>query len=326
MRELISIVVPMYFEEEVAQECYNRLKGVMDEHYYNYEFIFVNDGSTDRTMEILHSIAAMDPQAKIVNFARNFGHQTAVTAGVEYASGDAIIIIDADLQDPPEVIPSLIEKWREGFEVVYAKRKKRAGETKFKLLTAKYFYKFLNYMADIEIPKDTGDFRLIDRKVANVFTQMTERNRFVRGMFSWIGFKQTFIEYERDERFAGETKYPLRKMLRFASDGIIAFSTKPLKIVMSLGFFSVLVSFGVLAYTILVKLFGQEVEAGWASIMVAITFFSGIQLLGMGIVGEYIARIYDESKNRPIYVVRETINLSDCETRKSLEKVPSIMK
>lgn len=326
MRELISIVVPMYFEEEVAQECYNRLKGVMDEHYYNYEFIFVNDGSTDRTMEILNGIAAMDPQAKIVNFARNFGHQTAVTAGVEYASGDAIIIIDADLQDPPEVIPSLIEKWREGFEVVYAKRKKRAGETKFKLLTAKYFYKFLNYMADIEIPKDTGDFRLIDRKVANVFTQMTERNRFVRGMFSWIGFKQTFIEYERDERFAGETKYPLRKMLRFASDGIIAFSTKPLKIVMSLGFFSVLVSFGVLAYTILVKLFGQEVEAGWASIMVAITFFSGIQLLGMGIVGEYIARIYDESKNRPIYVVRETINLSDCETRKSLEKVPSIMK
>jgi dolichol-phosphate mannosyltransferase len=323
MRELISIVVPMYFEEEVAQECYNRLKGVMDEHYYNYEFIFVNDGSTDRTMEILVSIAAMDPRAKIVNFARNFGHQTAVTAGVEYARGDAIIIIDADLQDPPEVIPSLIEKWQEGYEVVYAKRKKRAGETKFKLLTAKYFYKFLNYMADIEIPKDTGDFRLIDRKVADVFTQMTERNRFVRGMFSWIGFKQTFIEYERDERFAGETKYPLRKMLRFASDGIIAFSTKPLKIVMSLGFFSVLVSFGVLAYTILVKLFGQEVEAGWASIMVAITFFSGIQLLGMGIVGEYIARIYDESKNRPIYVVRETVNLGENET---IEKIPSMMK
>ncbi|MGD6776391.1 glycosyltransferase family 2 protein [Sutcliffiella horikoshii] len=320
MRELISIVVPMYFEEEVAQECYNRLKGVMNEHYYNYEFIFVNDGSTDRTMEILNGIAAIDSQAKIVNFARNFGHQTAVTAGVDYANGDAIIIIDADLQDPPEVIPSLIEKWLEGYEVVYAKRKKRAGETKFKLLTAKYFYKFLNYMADIEIPKDTGDFRLIDRKVADVFSQMTERNRFVRGMFSWIGFKQTFIEYERDERFAGETKYPLRKMLRFASDGIIAFSTKPLKIVMSLGFFSVLVSFGVLAYTILVKLFGQEVEAGWASIMVAITFFSGIQLLGMGIVGEYIARIYDESKNRPIYVVRETVNLGDSETKKMLDK------
>lgn len=311
MRELISIVVPMYFEEEVAQECYNRLKYVMDENYINYEFVFVNDGSTDRTMEILLGIARFDPQVKIVNFARNFGHQTAVTAGIDYASGDAIVIIDADLQDPPEVITELIEKWHEGYDVVYAKRKKRVGETKFKLLTAKYFYKFLNYMSDIDIPKDTGDFRLIDRKVADVFKQMTERNRFVRGMFSWIGFKQTFIEYERDERFAGETKYPLKKMIRFASDGIIAFSTKPLKLVMSLGFFSVLISFGVLLYAILVKLFGHEVEAGWASIMVAITFFSGIQLLGMGIVGEYIARIYDESKNRPIYVVKETVGLGE---------------
>ncbi|KMJ59092.1 glycosyltransferase [Bacillus sp. LL01] len=315
MREFISIVVPMYFEEEVAQECYNRLKYVMDENFIDHEFIFVNDGSTDRTMDILVDVSRIDPKVKIVNFARNFGHQTAVTAGIDYASGDAIVIIDADLQDPPEVIPELIGKWREGYEVVYAKRKKRAGETKFKLLTAKYFYKFLNYMSDIEIPKDTGDFRLIDRKVADVFKQMTERNRFVRGMFSWIGFKQTFIEYERDERFAGETKYPLKKMIRFAADGIIAFSTKPLKIVMSLGFFSVLVSFGVLLYAILVKLFGQEVEAGWASIMVAITFFSGIQLLGMGIVGEYIARIYDESKNRPIYVVKETVNLAKEESK-----------
>jgi polyisoprenyl-phosphate glycosyltransferase len=311
MQELISIVVPMYFEEEVAQECYNRLKNVMTDHHLRYEFIFVNDGSTDRTLDILNEIALKDSQAKIVNFARNFGHQTAVTAGIDYASGDAIVIIDADLQDPPEVIPDLIAKWREGYEVVYAKRKKRSGETKFKLLTAKYFYKFLNYMSDIDIPKDTGDFRIIDRKAADVFKTMTERNRFVRGMFSWVGFNQTFIEYERDERFAGETKYPLKKMIRFAADGIIAFSTKPLKLVMTLGFASVLISFFVLVYAIVVKLFGQGVETGWASIMVAITFFSGVQLLGMGIVGEYIARIYDESKNRPIYIVKETVNVKE---------------
>ncbi|WLR41539.1 glycosyltransferase family 2 protein [Bacillus carboniphilus] len=311
MNKLISIVIPMYFEENVAHECYRRLKQVMEDHLFQYEFVFVNDGSKDKTEEILTELSSVDKQVKVINFSRNFGHQTAVTAGVHYASGDAIVIIDADLQDPPELIPSLINKWKEGYEIVYAKRKKRQGETWFKLLTAKYFYRFLNYMSEIEIPKDTGDFRLIDRKVANVFIQMSERNRFVRGMFSWIGFNQTYIEYERDERFAGETKYPLKKMIRFASDGIIAFSTKPLKIVMTLGFCSVLVSIFVLLYTLVIKLTGQQVQAGWASIMVAITFFSGIQLLGMGIVGQYIARIYDESKNRPIYIVKDTINIEE---------------
>ena len=186
MQKLISVVVPMYFEEEVAQECYNRLKSVMLQNNINYEFVFVNDGSTDRTMEILSEIAANDYRTKIVNFARNFGHQVAVTAGIAAAKGDAIVIIDADLQDPPEVIPELIAKWEEGYEVVYAKRKQRKGETWFKLLTAKYFYKFLNYMSDIDIPKDTGDFRIIDRKIADVFNQMTERNRFIRGMMSWL--------------------------------------------------------------------------------------------------------------------------------------------
>ena len=321
MEKLISIVVPMYFEEEVAQECYNRLKSVMLQNNINYEFVFVNDGSTDRTMEILSEIAANDYRTKIVNFARNFGHQIAVTAGIAAAKGDAIVIIDADLQDPPEVIPELIAKWEEGYEVVYAKRKQRKGETWFKLLTAKYFYKFLNYMSDIDIPKDTGDFRIIDRKVADVFNQMTEQNRFIRGMMSWVGFRQTYVEYERDERFAGETKYPLKKMIKFASDGIIAFSTKPLRIVMSLGLLSVIISIIVLLYTITVKIIGNDTQTGWASIMVAITFFSGIQLLGLGIVGQYIARIYDESKNRPIYIVKETINIEKEETAQKREKV-----
>ncbi|MGN5653215.1 glycosyltransferase family 2 protein [Bacillus sp. Brlt_9] len=321
MQKLISVVVPMYFEEEVAQECYNRLKSVMLQNNINYEFVFVNDGSTDRTMEILSEIAANDYRTKIVNFARNFGHQIAVTAGIAAAKGDAIVIIDADLQDPPEVIPELIAKWEEGYEVVYAKRKQRKGETWFKLLTAKYFYKFLNYMSDIDIPKDTGDFRIIDRKVADVFNQMTERNRFIRGMMSWVGYRQTYVEYERDERFAGETKYPLKKMIKFASDGIIAFSTKPLRIVMTLGLLSVLISIIVLLYTITVKIIGTSTQTGWASIMVAITFFSGIQLLGLGIVGQYIARIYDESKNRPIYIVKETINIEQEETTQTKEKV-----
>lgn len=323
MKELISIVVPMYFEEEVAQECYNRLFTVMQKNNLNYEIIFVNDGSTDQTMDILTEIANKDPQVKIINFARNFGHQIAVTAGIDYANGNAIVIIDADLQDPPELIPLLVDKWKEGYEVVYAKRKARKGETWFKLQTAKYFYKFLNYMSDINIPEDTGDFRIIDRKVADVFSKMTERNRFVRGMMSWIGFRQTFIEYERDERFAGETKYPLKKMIKFASDGIIAFSTKPLRIVMTLGLFSVFISILVLIYSLTVKIFGENIQTGWTSIMVVITFFSGIQLLGLGIVGQYIARIYDESKNRPIYTIKELVNIDEnnqLQTSKQTEK------
>jgi polyisoprenyl-phosphate glycosyltransferase len=319
LNELISIVVPMYFEEEVAQECYNRIKDVMDDNKINYEIIFVNDGSTDTTIDILTNISKSDQRAKVVNFARNFGHQNAVTAGIDYANGDAIVIIDADLQDPPELIPTLIDKWKEGYEVVYAKRKDRKGETIFKLITAKAFYRFLNYMSDIDIPKDTGDFRIIDRKVADVFRKMTERNRFIRGMISWVGFRQTYIEYERDERFAGETKYPLKKMIKFASDGIFAFSSRPLRIVTGFGFFTVLISIALLLYSIIVKLVGYQIQAGWTSLIVAISFFSGIQLLGLGIIGQYIARIYDESKNRPIYIVKETLNIDELSNYKEKE-------
>lgn len=308
---LLSVVIPMYFEEDVVQECYKRLTSVLHNRY-RYELIFVNDGSTDRTLPLLEEIAAADKQVKIISFARNFGHQAAVTAGIHKAAGDAIVIIDADLQDPPELIPDMIALWQQGHEVVYAKRKKRKGESKFKLITAKLFYRFLDAMTDIHIPTDTGDFRLIDRKVAEVFKKMPERNRFIRGMVSWIGFSQIPIEYERDERFAGETKYPLKKMLKFASDGIVSFSVKPLRLVLLLGFIATAIAVLLFLYAILGKLFFPAyLGSGWASLMATITFFGGVQLLSLGIVGEYIARIYEESKDRPLYIVAKEINTDE---------------
>ncbi|GFZ33926.1 glycosyl transferase [Clostridium zeae] len=311
MDKKLSVVIPMYFEEEVAEECYNRMTEVMKNNNYNYEIVFVNDGSTDKTMPILKDIAANDKNVKIIGFSRNFGHQTAVTAGMFNATGDAVVIIDADLQDPPELIVDMVNKWNEGYEVVYAKRRKRDGETWFKLITAKYFYKFLASMSDIEIPKDTGDFRLIDRTVVEALREMPERNRFVRGMVSWVGFNQTYIEYNRNERFAGTTKYPLKKMLKFASDGIVAFSSKPLKVVSLIGSITIIISFIMLLYSIIVKVFGYRTQPGWTSLMVVITLFSGVQLLSLGIMGEYIARIYDESKKRPLYIIKEKINFEE---------------
>lgn len=308
---LLSVVVPMYFEEEVVQECYKRLTGVLH-NKYRYELIFVNDGSTDKTLPLLEEIAVADKCVKVVSFARNFGHQAAVTAGIAKAQGDALVIIDADLQDPPELIPDMVELWQQGHEVVYAKRKKRKGESKFKLITAKFFYRFLDAMTDIQIPTDTGDFRLIDRKVAEVFKTMPERNRFIRGMVSWIGFSQIPIEYERDERFAGETKYPLKKMLKFASDGIVSFSVKPLRLVLLLGFIATFIAILLFLYAVLGKLFfPAATSGGWASLMATIAFFGGIQLLSLGVVGEYIARIYEESKDRPLYIVAKEINMDE---------------
>ena len=243
MNKKISIVIPMYYEEEVANECYTRTKKVLEElNEYDHEIVFVNDGSKDKTLEILENIASKDDKVKIVSFSRNFGHQAAVTAGLKYTTGDAVAIMDADLQDPPEVIKEMIKLWEDGNEVIYAKRKAREGETAFKLFTAKMFYKILNGLSEAEIPKDTGDFRLADRKVIDVINSLPEHNKFLRGLFSWVGFKQQPLEYERKERFAGKTKYPLKKMLKLASDGIIGFSSKPLKIIGTIGIILILTS------------------------------------------------------------------------------------
>ena len=307
----ISVVVPMYYEEEVAKECYTRLKGVLDKiENYSYEIIFVNDGSKDKTLEILKDIAKEDENSKIISFARNFGHQCAVTAGLRYVTGDAIVIIDADLQDPPELIPEMLKLWEDGNDVIYGKRKSREGESRFKLLTASMFYKTLNELSDVEIPKDTGDFRLVDRKVVDVINSLPEHNKFLRGLFSWVGFKQTPFEYERKERFAGKTKYSLKKMLKLASDGIISFSNKPLKIVGGLGIISIIISICILIYALLSYIFKlNNLSSGWTSLMVAITFFAGVQLLSMWIMSEYIGRIYDETKQRPQYIIDKKINL-----------------
>ena len=309
----ISVVIPMYYEEEVAQECYERITKVLEGiENYDYELICVNDGSKDKTLTILEEIAQIDNKLKIISFSRNFGHQPAVTAGLKYVTGDCVIIIDADLQDPPELIPDMIKLWEAGNEIVYGKRKTRDGESVFKLFTAKMFYKTLNALSDVEIPKDTGDFRLVDKKVIDVLNSMPEHNKFLRGLWGWIGFKQIPYEYERKERFAGKTKYPLKKMLKFASDGIIGFSTKPLKIIGGLGFISIIISFFIFIYAILSYFFKwNSIEHGWTSIMVTMTFFSGVILISLWMIGEYISRIYDESKARPQYIIDKKINIDN---------------
>lgn len=306
----VSIVIPMYYEEEVARECYNRLKKVLDglKNYQN-EIIFVNDGSKDKTLEILTEIAKENTNVKVISFARNFGHQAAVTAGLKFVTGDVILIIDADLQDPPELLPEMLKLWEQGNEVIYGERKSREGESKFKLFTAKMFYKTLNALSDVEIPRDTGDFRLVDRKVVDVINSMPEHNKFLRGLFSWVGFKQEAFEYERQERFAGKTKYPLKKMIKLASDGIISFSTKPLKIVGGLGIITILISLIILIYSLISYFTGHSAQAGWTSLIVTVTLLSGVQLLSLWIISEYIGRIYDDTKKRPQYIIDKKINI-----------------
>ena len=307
----ISVVIPMYCEEEVVDICYkrvvNNLKKLSDK--YSYEIIFINDGSKDSTLEILKKIASNDNNVKIISFSRNFGHQAAVTAGIRNVTGDAIIIMDADLQDPPELFEGMIEKWEEGYEVVYGKRKTREGESIFKLLTARMFYNTLNKLSEIEIPKDTGDFRLVDRKVIDIIATLPEHNKFLRGLFSWVGFNQYAYEYNRVNRVAGKTKYPFKKMFKLATDGILSFSAKPLKIVGAIGIFSVIVSIIILIYSIVSYMFKlNSLTPGWTSIMCTMTFIGGIILISLWMIGEYIARIYEESLGRPEYIIDELIN------------------
>ena len=306
----ISVVIPMYYEEQVAKECYKRVKNVLENiENYEHEIVFINDGSKDKTLPILEEIASKDSNVKVISFSRNFGHQAAVTAGLKEVTGDAIVIIDADLQDPPELIPEMLKHWEEGYEVKKKKRKTRKGESAFKLLTAKMFYKTLNALSDVEIPRDTGDFRLVDRKVVDVINSMPEHNKFLRGLFSWVGFKQEAFEYERQERFAGKTKYPLKKMIKLASDGIISFSTKPLKIVGGLGILTILISLIILIYSLISYFTGHSAQAGWTSLIVTVTLLSGVQLLSLWIISEYIGRIYDDTKKRPQYIIDKKINI-----------------
>ena len=300
-----SIVIPMYNEEEVIEETYRRLKKVMRDADDTYELLFVNDGSQDHCMDIIQEFARWDNTVKIIDFSRNFGHQIAITAGMDYALGAAIIIIDADLQDPPELILDMIEKWKQGYEVVYAKRVKRKGETWFKKWSASLFYRVLRSSTDINIPVDTGDFRLIDRNVCAQMKKIKENNRFVRGLVSWVGFRQTAIEYERDERLAGETKYPLKRMIKLSLDGILSFSYKPLKLAIYGGVLLSGSGFLYFLYVLYLAIFTDATMKGWPSMISIMLIFNGFTLLILGIIGEYIGRIYDETKGRPLYIVRE---------------------
>ena len=306
MAQMLSVVIPCFNEEEVIGETIRRLKMFCsDLKNLDVELIFVDDGSHDRTRELLKGYAATDPRIKIVGFARNFGHQIAVTAGIDAANGDAVVLIDADLQDPPEVVHQMIAKWREGFDVVYGTRTERPGESAFKLATARSFYRVLNRLSDVPIPLDTGDFRLMSRAVVETLRAMPERDRFVRGMVSWVGFKQTALPYRRKERFAGESKYPLSKMLRFAIDGILSFSSKPLQMSVAMGLFSASLAFAGIIYALIIRVFTDSWVGGWAALMIAVLFMGGVQLISVGILGEYVGRIYNEIKSRPLYIVQE---------------------
>lgn len=299
----LSVVVPVYNEEKNIEMLFNRIKENIP--VPDWELIFVNDGSADNTLPLVIGLSHQFKQVKFIDFSRNFGHQHAISAGIENAVGEYIIVMDGDGQDPPELIPELLEKAKSGFEVVYAKRKKRQGEGFLKKFTAKAFYRILRNITSIEIPVDTGDFRIIHRKIQAILKQMPEQHKYIRGQISWIGFNQTFIEYDRAERIHGTTKFTYKKMIQFALDGISSFSTWPLKIATLMGFGVSFICFIVILYTIYQKLFGFTVT-GWTSMQISILFLGGIQLIGIGILGEYLGRVNENVKNRPHYIVKDS--------------------
>lgn len=311
INKIYSLIVPLYNEELVINESYRRLKEVMEETHEEYEIIFVNDGSKDLTKKMAEEICKKDGKIKLVSFSRNFGHQAAITAGMNIAAGKAVIVIDADLQDPPEVILQMIEKWKEGFQVVYGKRAKREGEGFLKKFTAKAFYRILKSMTSIDIPVDTGDFRLIDRKVCNALNSLPEKNRYVRGLVSWVGYKQSSVEFIRQERFAGETKYPLKKMMKLALDGITSFSHKPL--IVGSYFGGIIFSIGIIsAFGVLIRDLINKVNPINIYFMFAISLIMfGLVFITLGMMGEYIGRMFDESKNRPLYIIDDIINYEE---------------
>lgn len=300
-----SIIAPIYNEFDNIPELWKQISQVMESTGETWELVLVDDGCTDGSTERIRELANCDSRVRPVIFARNFGHQIAVTAGMDYARGKAVVVIDADLQDPPEVILELAEKWKEGYEVVYAVRAEREGESWFKLLTASLFYRLIYRITDVKIPLDTGDFRLIDRKVVDVMSSMRERHRFLRGMSSWIGFKQIGVNYKRAARLSGVTKYPFKKMLKFAQDGITGFSYFPLQIATYLGFFAAGLSVIAIPLVAVLRLAGAHFFEGQTTTLISVLFLGGVQLISLGILGEYIGRIYDEVKGRPLYVVRE---------------------
>ena len=310
-KKLLSIVIPLFNEEESISQTVKRLEKLQDDlaHEINVEFIFVDDGCKDKTLAYLRSFTEHNSAVKVISLSRNFGHQIAITAGIDLALGDYVAIIDGDLQDPPELIADMYRKALVGFDVVYGKRRSRKGETVFKKATSAAFYKLLSYMCEIDIPADTGDFRLMSRKVVDQFKKMRERHRFVRGMVPWLGFKSVALEFDRAERFAGETKYPFKKMVAFAVNAILSFSSKPLALAIRLGLLTICIGIVGGIYILYLKLFTTSSVEGLTTILLSIALFSGIQILLIGLVGAYIARIFDEIKGRPLYLVAETINI-----------------